>query len=247
MESKHLPTFGPSSVFAMAYGSPLAFFFSSFALLVASIPGLVPVGVAEPSFYDPSRVTQLFWRPRIFLYKGFLSDEERDHIIKLVGEEQDDEVDCGGQRVREGPDEQRADELRRVPTEASDYKAVMRTITCPCIAETTTQFNPQLWTQIMERVNECGYSTQQESRAGLLHGPSFQRVIPYDIFTMHDFSSSLHLLNNSGDKQKMVNPFKYYATGMVRSTNRILTIFMIQRTKRLAAFDTPPCSCIFLT
>ncbi|URE18937.1 hypothetical protein MUK42_11882, partial [Musa troglodytarum] len=119
MESKHLPTFGPSSVFAMAYGSPLAFFFSSFALLVASIPGLVPVGVAEPSFYDPSRVTQLFWRPRIFLYKGFLSDEERDHIIKLVGEEQDDEVDCGGQRVREGPDEQRADELRRVPTEAS--------------------------------------------------------------------------------------------------------------------------------
>ncbi|CAL9106363.1 unnamed protein product [Musa textilis] len=68
----------------MAYGSPLAFFFSSFALLVASIPALVPVGVAEPSFYDPSRVTQLFWRPRIFLYKGFLSDEERDHIIKLA-------------------------------------------------------------------------------------------------------------------------------------------------------------------
>ncbi|CAL9149508.1 unnamed protein product [Musa hybrid cultivar] len=68
----------------MAYGSPLAFFFSSFALLVASIPGLVPVGVAEPSFYDPNRVTQPSWRPRIFLYKGFLSDEECDHIIKLA-------------------------------------------------------------------------------------------------------------------------------------------------------------------
>ncbi|RWW77674.1 hypothetical protein BHE74_00014147 [Ensete ventricosum] len=65
MESKHFTTFGPSSVFAMAYGAPLAFFFSSFSLLVASIiPGLVPVGVAEPSFYDPNGVTQLSWRPR---------------------------------------------------------------------------------------------------------------------------------------------------------------------------------------
>ncbi|RZR92186.1 hypothetical protein BHM03_00020458 [Ensete ventricosum] len=69
----------------MAYGVPLAFFFSSFSLLVASIiPGLVPVGVAEPSFYDPNGVTQLSWRPRIFLYRGFLSDEECDHTIKLA-------------------------------------------------------------------------------------------------------------------------------------------------------------------
>ncbi|THU60410.1 hypothetical protein C4D60_Mb07t12380 [Musa balbisiana] len=98
----------------------------------------------------------------------------------------------------------------------------------------------------MERANECGYSAQQGNcknrEQDWLHGPSFQMVIPYDICTLRDFSSSLHLLNNSGDKQKMVNPFKYYATGMVRSTNRILTIFMIQRTKRLAAIDTPLCS-----
>ncbi|XP_061997282.1 probable prolyl 4-hydroxylase 12 isoform X2 [Rosa rugosa] len=38
---------------------------------------------------DPSRVVQLSWRPRVFLYKGFLSDEECDHLISLAngGEE----------------------------------------------------------------------------------------------------------------------------------------------------------------
>ncbi|XP_059667098.1 probable prolyl 4-hydroxylase 12 isoform X2 [Cornus florida] len=30
---------------------------------------------------DPSRVIQLSWRPRVFLYKGFLSDEECDSLI----------------------------------------------------------------------------------------------------------------------------------------------------------------------
>ncbi|KAF3432969.1 hypothetical protein FNV43_RR24071 [Rhamnella rubrinervis] len=33
---------------------------------------------------DPSRVVQLSWRPRVFLYKGFLSDEECDHLISLA-------------------------------------------------------------------------------------------------------------------------------------------------------------------
>ncbi|KAJ7521897.1 hypothetical protein O6H91_19G073400 [Diphasiastrum complanatum] len=32
---------------------------------------------------DPSRVTQLSWNPRAFLYKGFLTDEECDHLIRL--------------------------------------------------------------------------------------------------------------------------------------------------------------------
>ncbi|XP_062120396.1 probable prolyl 4-hydroxylase 12 isoform X2 [Humulus lupulus] len=32
---------------------------------------------------DPSRVVQLSWRPRVFLYEGFLSDEECDHLISL--------------------------------------------------------------------------------------------------------------------------------------------------------------------
>ncbi|KAK4571585.1 hypothetical protein RGQ29_030128 [Quercus rubra] len=33
---------------------------------------------------DPSRVVQLSWQPRVFLYKGFLSDEECDHLITLA-------------------------------------------------------------------------------------------------------------------------------------------------------------------
>ncbi|KAL5744631.1 hypothetical protein ACOSQ2_027747 [Xanthoceras sorbifolium] len=38
---------------------------------------------------DPSRVIQLSWRPRVFLYSGFLSDEECDHLISLAdGEEE---------------------------------------------------------------------------------------------------------------------------------------------------------------
>ncbi|RWW02480.1 hypothetical protein GW17_00034436 [Ensete ventricosum] len=68
----------------MGDASPLAFFFSSVALFLASFPGLVRIGIAEPDFYDPRRVIQISWRPRIFLYKGFLSDEECDHIVKLV-------------------------------------------------------------------------------------------------------------------------------------------------------------------
>ncbi|ONK74897.1 uncharacterized protein A4U43_C03F11240 [Asparagus officinalis] len=34
--------------------------------------------------FDPTRVTQLSWRPRAFLYKGFLSHEECDHLISLA-------------------------------------------------------------------------------------------------------------------------------------------------------------------
>ncbi|KAK6928262.1 ShKT domain [Dillenia turbinata] len=34
--------------------------------------------------FDPTRVTQLSWRPRAFIYKGFLSDEECDHLIELA-------------------------------------------------------------------------------------------------------------------------------------------------------------------
>jgi prolyl 4-hydroxylase len=34
--------------------------------------------------FDPTRVTQLSWTPRVFLYEGFLSDEECDHFIKLA-------------------------------------------------------------------------------------------------------------------------------------------------------------------
>ncbi|KAK6913185.1 ShKT domain [Dillenia turbinata] len=34
--------------------------------------------------FDPTRAIQLSWRPRAFIYKGFLSDEECDHLIKLA-------------------------------------------------------------------------------------------------------------------------------------------------------------------
>jgi len=34
--------------------------------------------------FDPTRVTQLSWNPRAFLYKGFLTDEECDHLITLA-------------------------------------------------------------------------------------------------------------------------------------------------------------------
>ncbi|XP_024018499.1 probable prolyl 4-hydroxylase 7 [Morus notabilis] len=34
--------------------------------------------------FDPTRVTQLSWHPRAFLYKGFLSEEECDHLITLA-------------------------------------------------------------------------------------------------------------------------------------------------------------------
>ncbi|KAK2653895.1 hypothetical protein Ddye_013751 [Dipteronia dyeriana] len=33
---------------------------------------------------DPSRVIQLSWQPRVFLYSAFLSDEECDHLISLA-------------------------------------------------------------------------------------------------------------------------------------------------------------------
>ncbi|CAK9311155.1 unnamed protein product [Citrullus colocynthis] len=38
---------------------------------------------------DPSRVVQVSWRPRVFLYKGFLSDEECDHLISLASNSED--------------------------------------------------------------------------------------------------------------------------------------------------------------
>lgn len=33
---------------------------------------------------DPTRVTQISWRPRAFIYRGFLTDKECDHLITLA-------------------------------------------------------------------------------------------------------------------------------------------------------------------
>ncbi|KAK7266262.1 hypothetical protein RIF29_18904 [Crotalaria pallida] len=34
--------------------------------------------------FDPTHVTQLSWNPRAFVYKGFLSEDECDHLINLA-------------------------------------------------------------------------------------------------------------------------------------------------------------------
>jgi len=39
--------------------------------------------VLGSKFVDPTRVLQLSWLPRVFLYRGFLSEEECDHLISL--------------------------------------------------------------------------------------------------------------------------------------------------------------------
>ncbi|XP_073004829.1 probable prolyl 4-hydroxylase 6 [Typha latifolia] len=57
-------------------------FFSAFLLF--TVLSTVSMAKGEPDFYDPARVTQLSWRPRAFLYDGFLSHEECDHLIKLA-------------------------------------------------------------------------------------------------------------------------------------------------------------------
>ncbi|PNX87596.1 prolyl 4-hydroxylase subunit alpha-1-like protein, partial [Trifolium pratense] len=40
-------------------------------------------GVRKVKF-DPTRVIQLSWSPRAFLYKNFLTDEECDHLKELA-------------------------------------------------------------------------------------------------------------------------------------------------------------------
>ncbi|KDP22260.1 hypothetical protein JCGZ_26091 [Jatropha curcas] len=38
----------------------------------------------RPNKVNPSQVVQLSWRPRVFLYEGFLTEEECDHLISLA-------------------------------------------------------------------------------------------------------------------------------------------------------------------
>ncbi|WOL03973.1 hypothetical protein Cni_G12693 [Canna indica] len=51
--------------------------------LVALLLGS-PFCLSDFDSLDPTRVIQLSWRPRAFLYKGFLSEEECDHLISLA-------------------------------------------------------------------------------------------------------------------------------------------------------------------
>uniref|UniRef100_A0A0E0AGV9 procollagen-proline 4-dioxygenase n=1 Tax=Oryza glumipatula TaxID=40148 RepID=A0A0E0AGV9_9ORYZ len=43
--------------------------------------GVGAVAAAPP--FNASRVRAVSWRPRVFVYKGFLSDDECDHLVKL--------------------------------------------------------------------------------------------------------------------------------------------------------------------
>lgn len=40
--------------------------------------------IKEPNYVDPTKVIHISWKPRAFLYKGFLSAEECDHLIYLA-------------------------------------------------------------------------------------------------------------------------------------------------------------------
>lgn len=66
----------------MIFGHPAPFFVS--ALLFVSALGGGSVVRADRELFDPTKVIQLSWNPRAFLYKGFLSDEECEHLIVLA-------------------------------------------------------------------------------------------------------------------------------------------------------------------
>ncbi|KAJ8774914.1 hypothetical protein K2173_019918 [Erythroxylum novogranatense] len=57
--------------------------FLSLLLFFSPFSQQVPKRGVFPNAFDPTRVTQLSWRPRAFLYEGFLSDNECDHLIDL--------------------------------------------------------------------------------------------------------------------------------------------------------------------
>ncbi|KAL5582435.1 hypothetical protein UlMin_014877 [Ulmus minor] len=73
-------------------------FFSLFpdlSLSAVRVPRWLGENKSEPSVirlnrgassvtFDPTRVTQLSWNPRAFLHKGFLTEEECDHLIVLA-------------------------------------------------------------------------------------------------------------------------------------------------------------------
>ncbi|CAL0308309.1 unnamed protein product [Lupinus luteus] len=66
------------------------FFFILLSVLHVSSVRLPVLGDEEnfthvPSIrFDPTKVTQLSWHPRAFLYKGFLSEKECDHLINAA-------------------------------------------------------------------------------------------------------------------------------------------------------------------
>ncbi|KAJ4767538.1 2-oxoglutarate (2OG) and Fe(II)-dependent oxygenase superfamily protein [Rhynchospora pubera] len=60
----------------------LLLLFSILLLIVLAFPR--SEAKVTRAVFNPTRVIQLSWRPRAFLYKGFLSDDECDHLITLA-------------------------------------------------------------------------------------------------------------------------------------------------------------------
>ncbi|TYJ39162.1 hypothetical protein E1A91_A04G047400v1 [Gossypium mustelinum] len=76
----------------------------NFTLVSAEINGSVLKmrGGTSSVQFDPTSVTQLSWRPRAFIYNGFLSSEECDHLIFLAKDKLDKSMvadDVSGQSI----------------------------------------------------------------------------------------------------------------------------------------------------
>ncbi|RLN16201.1 putative prolyl 4-hydroxylase 6 [Panicum miliaceum] len=63
---------------------PALLLLAALALALVLCPSPALSDAHGGGFYDPARVTQLSWRPRAFLYRGFLSDSECDHLVNLA-------------------------------------------------------------------------------------------------------------------------------------------------------------------
>ncbi|TKV90735.1 hypothetical protein SEVIR_9G048200v4 [Setaria viridis] len=63
---------------------PALLLLAALALALCRSTALSDAHGSGGGFYDPARVTQLSWRPRAFLYSGFLSDSECDHLVNLA-------------------------------------------------------------------------------------------------------------------------------------------------------------------
>lgn len=66
------------------------FFFPNFSIQSSNIRKIresvirLPNGDSYGHPFDPTRVTQISWHPRAFLYRNFLTDAECDHFIQLA-------------------------------------------------------------------------------------------------------------------------------------------------------------------
>ncbi|XP_010531793.1 PREDICTED: probable prolyl 4-hydroxylase 6 [Tarenaya hassleriana] len=86
MDSRHFLAFSVCSLLLFPHLSSASF--QTTRLLSEKNQGVSAIKqqtiVGSSLVFDPTHVTQLSWRPRAFLYKGFLSDEECDHLITLA-------------------------------------------------------------------------------------------------------------------------------------------------------------------